>query len=298
MTLIVRKTEVHRKPNLDTMDIYALLLRLGVRIKIHDGEWITCWCEFHDDGENPNLRVRSDTGGTFRCFSCGATGNIWHIIEKKLAVSREEAWAWVEHQGAFGATTESILRALQKRHEAEVNDLRDRAEAHLTRLWLLVSPSPTIRWLQDRAAREGDADRFFALEDPDRSLLENMVEYLYIYRYCDPLGDLWNVTDEAVYAQLLVAVAEIWEVARRTGYLARHPVEYVLVPRQRIGWMAQDGTRFPDANPKSNVGYRACIEHTRRLVGPNDLGWIMPITDPPKRWRADRRIPPAELPVA
>lgn len=214
------------RPNLDTLDIPLILQHLGVRFQpAFNRGWITCWCVFHADGEHPNLRVRSDSGGTFHCFSCGEKGNILHIIEHVLRCSREEAWSWLEGRGSFGSSASSVLRALQKRGEAVRETLMDQAEAVIDGLYGLLWISPARMRLMQEAARAQDV-RYFRLVDPDWYLLCDMVDYIYIYTYRDGIYPRLQAGDRTALDELREEAAGVWRLALRTGYLERHPLQF------------------------------------------------------------------------
>ena len=60
----VRKKQ--ERVDMDAIDVYSVLTKLGVRIMGRSIGWITVWRIFHPDGDVPNLRVRENQGDTFR----------------------------------------------------------------------------------------------------------------------------------------------------------------------------------------------------------------------------------------
>lgn len=223
-----KKTKKANKPNLNFLDVIGILDRLGLRRKnsLVNGE-VLAWCIFHVDGKVPNLSIRQDQGGKFRCFSCGATGNILHIIEKQLGLSRSAAWDWVEGKGLYGATPESVLRALQRRSEDQAAALIASAEHIIDSLFLLIQRNVGYNERLRKAEADKNVDLYFSLVDPDECLLIDAIEYLYIYKYKNNLEFLIRGGDSDALEDLREEARDIWKLASSIGFLQRHAVRFV-----------------------------------------------------------------------
>lgn len=71
------------------MNIEELLVKYGYPIVLQDKFNFKILCPFHDDNK-PSLAVHKDSG-IFKCWSCGAKGNIVSLIAKIEGVSYDEA---------------------------------------------------------------------------------------------------------------------------------------------------------------------------------------------------------------
>jgi DNA primase len=67
---------------------YLVYFEPGLKLEGR-GEWRACLCPWHDD-HNPSLRINI-VSNTWRCFACGAFGDVvnWHA--RKLGVDQHAA---------------------------------------------------------------------------------------------------------------------------------------------------------------------------------------------------------------
>ena len=68
------------------LPIEAVAERLGLQVKMHKA-----LCPFHDD-HTPSMTFK---GSKFRCWSCGASGDVISLAEKVLNVGFKEACRWL-----------------------------------------------------------------------------------------------------------------------------------------------------------------------------------------------------------
>lgn len=79
--------------NIDYKRIYSYYLE---DYKIRRNELICC-CPFHDD-YNPSFNANLENG-LYKCFGCGAKGNIITFVAEMESISRKEAWKKIEMLG-------------------------------------------------------------------------------------------------------------------------------------------------------------------------------------------------------
>lgn len=202
MPRLTKRSEQEKKPDLARIDIRTTLETLGVRVKGLESGWLTCWCIFHDDGKNPNMRVHP-SGGVFKCNSCGARGNILHIVERQLGVDRDGAWAYLSGATPAVVSVESIRESLAKKTWGTEN-LVERAEEHLSNLYtLVIRPTGVV--------------------DQDHYTIEAWVDYLSDILYLDVYLPRMVAGDQGAYYEFYAHVVEIWRYAENSGYLFRFP---------------------------------------------------------------------------
>jgi len=202
---------------LDNLDIPSVISKLGLRIKDARGTWITAWCIFHDDGKNPNLRIRTDSGGVFRCFSCGAKGNILNLVERAKNLDREAAWQYLATLGKRGVTLEGLRRKLERRKNSNPLVWKQVLNQSLIGVCdLLLAIPPGVRAEQEKAHVTNDVNRFFRLQDPDYFLLRDLIDAVMVR--------MEYGCDADSFSDLLFDIQGIWEVAESVGYLERYPV--------------------------------------------------------------------------
>lgn len=210
-------------PNLERLDIRAVLNRLGVRVKGESGGWITAWCIFHADGDNPNLRVHPD-GGVFRCFSCGASGNILHLVEQALGVDREGAWLFLGEMEHHAPTIGQIRRKLESRDERAVVgwvELLEKKLDDVSRLGFTISPGErTSIWL---AEQECDFVRWVDLVDENYYIITNAVDYAMAIVESEYLPRL-RAGELASFYYAVEEINSVWKLAELLGYIADHPL--------------------------------------------------------------------------
>ena len=87
----MQKQEIDR---LRTLPIEEVAHRLGLHPERHK-----CLCPFHND-HHASLTFRP-SHGTFRCFVCGASGNVIDLVMRHLSLSFPQALQWLaQSQGA------------------------------------------------------------------------------------------------------------------------------------------------------------------------------------------------------
>lgn len=73
----------------DDVDIVAVIESYGLsQFKRSGDNRATCICPFHDD-RNPSLSI-DGTRGIFKCFSCGAGGNVFNFVREYSKLEGEE----------------------------------------------------------------------------------------------------------------------------------------------------------------------------------------------------------------
>jgi DNA primase len=80
------------------IDIVDLVMRDGVRLK-KTGKNFTGLCPFHAD-KNPSFYVSSETG-RYRCFACGAKGDVFDWVMKRQNVDFVEALSLLAHEAGI-----------------------------------------------------------------------------------------------------------------------------------------------------------------------------------------------------
>lgn len=239
------------RPNLDRLDIPHIVDQLGIRVKNHQGGWITAWCIFHDDVKTPNLRIREDHGGTFRCLACNSSGNILHLVERKLNVDRAGAWKHLAEGRKSTPTAESIKRELDKRKDSGVKSIENQIERHILRLCYLVTPEPSRLSALGIAHVAGNVDRWFMLIDPDEILLQQLVDHLMVTE--DDVLFHVGRGDADAYAEFMDDVGAIWNLAESTGYLKRHPIYFKREPvcalAGKYKWVRHSRSGLREAHP-------------------------------------------------
>ncbi len=226
--------------DLNLIDIRATLDRLGLRIKDDKGSSIIAFCIFHEDGEVPNLSIRSDSGGIFHCFSCGANGNILHIVERVLKVDRRGAWDFLRGIGDVSQTTESIKRLLGGREKSGRGYLES-MNNHINNLYNLTKRPPGLLKALRQAESDYNIDRYFSLCDPVFEMLLLMIDDLHFR-----VEDYWFAIkdDSGVYNRFVGEVKGIWEYAIQRGYFQRYPKLFQPDPLMgllgRSRWVAKD----------------------------------------------------------
>lgn len=83
------KVSYINQPSITTRDV---LERYEVPIEREDakGNFI-CYCMFHNDSHNPNFSI-SSTEGIYKCWSCGAKGNLVNLVAHFENISTKEAY--------------------------------------------------------------------------------------------------------------------------------------------------------------------------------------------------------------
>ena len=228
--------------DLNLIDIRATLDRLGLRIKDDKGSSILAFCIFHEDGEVPNLSIRSDSGGIFHCFSCGANGNILHIVEQVLKTDRKGAWEFLRGVGEASQTVESIKRLLGKREKGHADYVKSMYK-HIDDLYNITKrPTSLLKELR-QAELERDIDRYFSLCDPVFEMLLLMIDDLHIR--IDDYGFAIKDDPEA-YNTFVDEVKNIWEYAIKRGHFTRYPRSFK--PMTMVGqsrWIVKEW-EFPE----------------------------------------------------
>ncbi len=236
------KATKQTRVDLNLVDIRTILDQLGVRMDKDKGDYILAYCVFHDDGKVPNLSIRSDSGGIFNCFSCGATGNILRIVEQVLKVDRKGAWDFIRGIGEVSQTTESIKRLLGRRDEGHAGYVKNMFK-HIDDLYNITKRPPSILKALRQAELERDVDRYFSLCDPVYEMLLLMIDDLHIriddYEYA--IKD-----DTEVYDIFVNEVKKIWKYAIKKGHFKRYPKFFQ--PMTMVGksrWIAKEWV-FPE----------------------------------------------------
>ena len=70
----------------DALPIEGVAERLGLRVVRH-----RCLCPFHDD-HTPSMTFRN---GKFKCWSCGASGDVFTLAEKVLGKNFADSCKWL-----------------------------------------------------------------------------------------------------------------------------------------------------------------------------------------------------------
>lgn len=232
------RTRKQTRVDLDLVDIRATLDRLGMHIKDDRGATITAFCIFHKDGDVPNLKIRSDSGGVFHCFSCGASGNILHIVERMLKVDRKGAWDFISGVGEVSQTAESIKRLLDKREKGNV-DYIESMHKHIDDLYNLTKRPPGLLKALRQAELERDVDRYFSLCDPVHEMLLLMIDDLHVRMEEDYRFTIKD--DPEAYNTFVDEVKKIWEYAVEHEYFRRYPK--LFQPMTMVGksrWIAKE----------------------------------------------------------
>jgi len=241
---IRRGRETPKRPDLDRIDVSAVVERLGIRVRGLESGWLTAWCIFHADGKNPNLRIKPHSGGKFRCLSCGATGNLLHLVEQQLGVDREGAWDYLRGLSTRTPTAESIRSKLRGRTEDMHIRMVQQMELHLGYFYhvlLAESPSRLARRATAHAQRSPQVHEYM---DPDYYTIRAMVDELDAFML--PRIRAVGNGDISVYIEFLDEINNIWTFAQRSGYLDRFPYAFI----QRGGWGATpQWDRVPVARP-------------------------------------------------
>lgn len=76
-----------------------LLKSLNINVVKLTGDNYICKCPFHKDGteEHPSFGIHRTTG-VFNCFTCGARGNLVHLVASRLGVTEMEAIRLIERE--------------------------------------------------------------------------------------------------------------------------------------------------------------------------------------------------------
>jgi len=120
----MKQAEIFKK-----IDIFRILDKLGIHGSL-EGKELVCLCplpEHEDHNPSFSIVVKGERTGLFRCFSCGGTGNIIHLIQRVKDIDRDGVQDWLALEFGFekviySPSTQEISEMLDKQENQDIEE--------------------------------------------------------------------------------------------------------------------------------------------------------------------------------
>jgi len=114
----------------EKMNLQVVFKELGVEGAFSGKEYIACCPMPEHEDKNPSFSISTEgkSKGLWRCFSCGSSGNIIHLVQRVLGLERNEAVHKLLEWSGYGdrivsPTTKEIISLLGDEQEDVEEDI-------------------------------------------------------------------------------------------------------------------------------------------------------------------------------